>query len=154
MDTKRITDIPGMAFLWKVDNLYLAGQPAVESFEHLKALGIKKVINLRSSGEKDFSPEISKIEELGMSYEQFPILDTHGHLCEENCKKLSEMIDTENIHFIHCGSANRVAGWLMTYLVLYRDFGFEAAVEIATHSGLSSNALIDQAQTIIDKAQG
>ena len=152
MESKKITDIPGINFLWKVDNLYLAGQPAVESYEHIKNLGVKKIINLRAESEKEFADDISKIEELGMEYDQFPIIDSNSHLCFDNRKKLSEMIDAENIHFIHCGSANRVGGWLITYLVLYRKMDFEEAVEIASNNGLTNSGFIEQAQAVIDKA--
>lgn len=154
LETMRITDMPGMNFLWKVDNLYLAGQPAPESMEHIKNLGVKKIFNLRGEGEMDFSWEVSAAKELGLDYEQFSILDATSHLCADNCKRLSDQIDETNPQFIHCGSANRVAGWLITYLVLYRDLGLEAAVEIAHHNGLSSTALVDQAVTVIEKAKG
>lgn len=151
--TKRITDMPGMNFLWQVDNLYLAGQPAPESLEHIKNLGIKKVFNLRAPGEMDFSWEVNGLKELGIDYEQLPILDATAHLDPLNCKKLSDQMSEDTPQFIHCGSANRVAGWLITYLVLYRGLGLEAAVEIAHHNGLSSTALVDQAISIIEKAQ-
>jgi len=150
MEYKRITDINGLMHLWKVDNLYLAGQPSIESFEKIKELGVTKIINLRSAGEMDFSAEIEKVNSLGLEYVQFPIVE-NGELNAENCERLSKMIDKENPHFIHCGSANRVAGWLITYLTDYRGMSFDDAVEIAEQNGLSNPGFIDQAEMIVKK---
>ena len=149
METRRITDIPGMLYLWKVDDIYLAGQPDANSWEHIKNLGIQKIINLRDENEMDFSGEIKVVKELGMDYVQFPIVKGGG-LLADNCQKLSEIIQQDTgPHFIHCGSANRVAGWLITHLVRYKNMDFEKAVEIAQENGLSNPGFIDQAQEII-----
>jgi protein tyrosine phosphatase (PTP) superfamily phosphohydrolase (DUF442 family) len=149
METKRITDIPGLMYLWQVDNLFLAGQPAIESWSSIKELGAKKVINLRAEAEMDFSEQEKVIAELGMDYEQFPIVKG-GALDAENCKKLSENINTQDKWFIHCGSANRVGGWLITYLVQYRQMDLDAAIEVASNNGLTNPGFIEQAQDIIE----
>ena len=149
MDTKRITDVAGLNFLWKVDNLYLAGQPSLEALDTVKDWGIKTIINLRDNAEMDFAAEEAKSKELGMDYVQFPIME-NGALSATNCERLSEMVNTEGEHFIHCGSANRVGGWLITYLVKYRGIDFEAAVEVAMNNGLTAPALIEQAQEVLE----
>lgn len=149
MDTKRITDIPGMMYLWQVDNLLLAGQPHPSSFEHIKNLGVTKIINVRNEAEMDFSGDKEIASSLDMEYEQFPIC-VNGVLSPDNCKRLSEMLDEDKTHFIHCGSANRVGGWLITYLTQYRKMDFDDAVMIAQGNGLSNPGFIDQAEEIID----
>lgn len=150
MDTKRVTDIPGLMYLWKVDNMYLAGQPAPVSWSHIKELGVTKIINLRAEGEMDFSEEKKIISELGLDYEQFPIVE-NGALNGDACQKLNDMLDETNTHFIHCGSANRVAGWLMTYLTTKRGLNFDEAVTIAEENGLSNPGFIEQAEDLIGK---
>ncbi len=150
MASNRITDIPGLLYLWKVENLYLAGQPSASSWEEIKKLGVSKVINLRDESEMDFSGEIKALKDLGMEYEQFPICKG-GALLADNCERLSSMLDETGTHFIHCGSANRVGGWLITYLTKYRGMDFEAAVEVAQENGLSNPGFIDQAEEIIKK---
>jgi protein tyrosine phosphatase (PTP) superfamily phosphohydrolase (DUF442 family) len=150
MQTKRINEVPGLMYLWQVDNLFIAGQPAAESFDTLKELGVKKILNMRSENECDFSFETSACKRLGLEYIQFPILE-NGLLIPENCKRLSEMLNETDKWFVHCGSANRIAGWLMTYLPLYRNIPFEEAVEIATKNGLSNPALIEQARKIVEE---
>lgn len=148
MNSSRITDVPGLMHLWKLDNLYLAGQPAPESLEAIKDLGVKKVFNLRGETEMDFSWEEKGLDELGLSYEQFPIVTEKG-LDPENCKKLSGQINEKDAFFIHCGSANRVGGWLITYLVSHRNMDFEDAVDVAMNSGLTNPAFVDQAMQVI-----
>ena len=150
MNEKRITDIPGLSNLWKVDNLYLAGQPSANSWDHIAKLNIKKVINLRDTSEMDFSGQEEALSKLGIAYEQFPIVKG-GALLEDNCEKLSEMLNTEDEFFIHCGSANRVGGWLITYLTKHRGLDFDTAVEIAERNGLSNPGFIDQAEKICKK---
>jgi protein tyrosine phosphatase (PTP) superfamily phosphohydrolase (DUF442 family) len=150
MNEKRITDIPGLLHLWKVDNLYLAGQPSANSWDHIKKLNVKKVINLRDASEMDFSGEEAALKDLGIEYEQFPIVKG-GALLADNCEKLSEMLNTQEEFFIHCGSANRVGGWLITYLSKHRGLEFDQAVEVAQRNGLSNPGFIDQAEEICRK---
>ena len=147
MASNRITDLPGLMYLWKVENLYLAGQPSALSWEHIKNLGVKKIINLRDVSEMDFSEEITILNTLGLEYLQFPICE-NGNLIPENCQKLSEMLNTTDPHFIHCASANRVGGWLITYLVQYRNMDFDDAAQIAEENGLSNPGYIEQAEDI------
>ncbi len=148
MEGKRITTIPGLMHLWKVDNLYLAGQPSDNSWDAIKDLGVKQIINLRNEAEMDFSQEISKVKDLGLEYVQFPIVEA-GELIPQNCERLSGMLNSDEPFFIHCGSANRVAGWLITYLTKYRGMSFEDAVVVAQENGLSNPGFIDQAEEIV-----
>lgn len=149
MKTQRITDIDGLNFLWQVDNLYCAGQPSLESFSQIKALGVNKVFNLRDISEMDFSFEEKACKELGMEYNQFPLM-VDGELSAEACHRLSESINETDKWFIHCGSANRIGAWLITYLVKYRNMGFEQAVEVASNNGLTNSGFIEQARAIIN----
>jgi protein tyrosine phosphatase (PTP) superfamily phosphohydrolase (DUF442 family) len=148
MNTKRITDISGLNFLWQVDNLYCAGQPSEESFSQIKDLGVSKIFNLRDNTEMDFSFEENVCAELGLEYIQFPLM-VGGQLNSEACHRLSESINENEKWFIHCGSANRIGGWLITYLVKYRNMEFEAAVEIASNNGLTNPGFIEQAKAVL-----
>lgn len=147
--SNRVTDIPGLMHLWVWDKLYLAGQPQLpESWEHLKAQGVTKVINIRSEGEADFDGDREKAESLEMDYVHIPVLGAAG-LDGDACRKISAEIKKETSTLIHCGTANRVAGWLITYLV---DSGmeFEQAVKIASENGLSNPGFIQQAEDILN----
>lgn len=151
MQTQRLNTVPGLMFFWQVDNIFLAGQPAEESFDSLKEMGFTKVLNMRSEDECDFSFEKGACARLDLEYIQFPIVKD-GQLIAENCKKLSDMLNADDKWFVHCGSANRIAGWLMTYLTLYRGMNFDDATKIAMENGLSNPGFIEQARKIV--AQG
>ena len=148
MKTEKI-DMPGVNNLFKAGELFLAGQPNLESIDELKKLGITKVYNIRSEGEMDFSEHEAKFNELGMEYHFLPIVKD-GALNPEALDKLNSMIDKNETNLIHCGSANRVGGWLITYLVKNEGMGFEDAVEIAQKSGLQSVQFIEQAQSYLN----
>ena len=68
----------------------------------------------------DFEFEKTAFAELGIEYVQFSIME-NGALSAEACHRLSEAINDNDKWFIHCGSANRIGGWLITYLVKYRN---------------------------------
>lgn len=148
METKRLNTVPGLMYLWEVDNLLIAGQPQTQSFEALKEFGITKVFNMRNSNEMDFSDEIAECERLDLEYINFPLV-INGQLDREACDKLSKSIDEKDKWFIHCGSANRIAGWLITHLTKYRGMSFEEACEIAMNNGLTNPAFIEQARDIV-----
>lgn len=143
-----IIDMPGVNNLFKTGGLFLAGQPDLTVLEKLKEMGITKVYNLRSVQEMDFSAQEAKLKELGIDYVFLPIME-NGALSAEACKKLNEMIDESETNFIHCGSANRVAGWLITYLIAKKGIELEEAVNIAQNSGLRSVEFVEQAQDIL-----
>ena len=150
METKRITSIEGLNHLWKVDNMYLAGQPGLESLPGIKELGVTKVFNLRGEGEMDFSFEEEGLKNLGVDYTHIPILKDKN-LNEQNVDKLSSEVSKTDVPFIHCGSANRVGAWLIVYLVKEKGMEFEEAVEVASNNGLSNPAFIEQAEDILNK---
>ena len=149
METKRINDIPGLVHAWEVDNMLLTGQPQENSFNKLKELGVKRIINFRDENEMDFSFEKAACKELGIEYIQLPII-SNGELIAENCLKINDLLNEDDNVLIHCGTANRVAGWLMTYLPLKRGMDFEQASQIAMDSGLTKPDFIEQARKIVE----
>ena len=148
MQTETI-NMPGVNNLYKVAGLYLAGQPVLEVIPKLKEMGITKVYNIRSEGELDFSEHEAEFKKHGIEYIFLPIM-LDGALNPAAIKQLNAMIDKNETNFIHCGSANRVAGWLITYLVQNEGMDFEQAVSVAQNSGLKSVEFIEQAQNFIN----
>ena len=143
------TKITGINHLWKVDSLYLTGQPTSDSVADIKALGIDRVFNLRGESEMDFSSQKSDFEAAGIEYHQLPILDANKSLNKESIDKLNSMMDSSKSNLIHCGTANRVGGWLITHLVQNKKMNFDEAVEIAKNNGLKNEAFIEQARQIL-----
>ncbi len=148
MDLSRVTDIEGMNFLFKVDNLFLGGQPSEASLDGLKDLGIKKVVNLRAFSEGDFTFEQEYFSKHNIEYTHFPILGENG-FDRESIERLNNIINDENI-LIHCASANRVAGWLITYLVEHKNLDFDKATEIAMQSGLTNPGFVSAASMALE----
>lgn len=146
MKKARITDIPGLMHLFQVDNFYFAGQPTPESFEKIKELGIKRIFNLRSPGEMDFSWEKTLCSELGLEYREIPIMGQNG-FSKEGVEKLNELLaESKDNEFIHCGTANRVAGWSIIYFVRCKGLTFDEAVDTASQSGLTNFAFVEMAE--------
>lgn len=150
MKSRRITDVKDLMHLWQVENLFLAGQPTPQSVDDIKKLGVDKVFNLRGEGELDFSWEPDAFKSVGIDYEQFPIITAQG-LDADNCERLSQGIEEGKNYFIHCGTANRVGAWLITYLVKFKGMDFEDAVNLASESGLTNPAFVEQAQQVLQK---
>lgn len=150
MQPKRIYDVSEISYLWQLENLYLAGQPGPKTFLELKERGVKRVVNLRDASEGDFSFEEKLCRELGIEYVQFPII-VGGRLSVESCQRLNKMMEENKNEFIHCGTANRVGSWLITYLVAKKGLDFDDAVDIASNSGLTNPGFIDAAMMALEE---
>ena len=148
--SERITDIPELIHLWKYKNLYLAGQPGEKAWPVLKDRGVVRVINIRGAGEADFDKDKEIVEKLGMDYHHIALIDDgkiSQKAADEISKKVQE-VDSDKPVIIHCGSANRVAGWLMVHLTK-NGMDFKEAVKVAQENGLSNPGFIEQAQDIV-----
>lgn len=148
MNGARVTDIPELTYCWKYENFYLAGQPGAESFNTFKELGVKTVVNMRDSGEGDFSFEGKLCNQYGMKYVHVPIM-VGGMLSKPACDQVSAMVDDQPT-VIHCASANRVCGWLITHLVTKKGMDFDDAVDVATSLGLTNPSFISQAENVLN----
>ena len=93
----------GLPNLMRVsDRLYRGGQPSCDGLKKLKELGIKTVVNLRSSrGAQDHEDE--ECRKLGMRYEhlRMPAFDS---VPEPVVKRFFELVDNPETSpvFIHC----------------------------------------------------
>jgi protein tyrosine phosphatase (PTP) superfamily phosphohydrolase (DUF442 family) len=148
MKTGQIKDFKGVDILYQIGNIYSAGQPTLEGIRELKEQGFKRVINIRNEGEMDFSEEEALCQELGLEYVHLPVID-NGEFIFENVKKLNDLLSDDK-EFVHCGTANRVGGWAITYLVDKKGMDFDAAVEVCQNNGMRAAQLIDMAQDYLD----
>lgn len=148
--SNRITDIPDLVHAWEYENLILAGQPGERAWGALKSRGVNQVINIRSAHEADFSKDKESAENQGMSYHEVPLM-FDGKISKDAAKKISEIVESAGDEklVVHCGTANRVAGWLMVHLA-QKGMAFEDSVKIAQKSGLSNPGFIEQAQDILE----
>jgi protein tyrosine phosphatase (PTP) superfamily phosphohydrolase (DUF442 family) len=120
--------------LFRYQTIYLSGQPTLEQLRYLKAQGVGTIINLRSKEENtNFSEgafhEPTIAEELGFDYYSIPIAGSKDYN-PKTLRKVSELIGTDEKVLIHCASAGRVTHVFMAYLVKYKGYSINDAVQI------------------------
>jgi protein tyrosine phosphatase (PTP) superfamily phosphohydrolase (DUF442 family) len=120
--------------LYRYKNYYISGQPSLEALKWLQSQGVAGVINLRSEGEnEDFTAssfeENSIVEELGMKYYRIPVSGRDGY-SPENLATMAEMIGKHDKVLIHCAGAGRATSFLMGYLVKYKGYTLDEAIDV------------------------
>ena len=89
-------------------NYYRGGQPKVEDYQSLKALGVTTVIDLRNDSEAYEKPTV---EGLGMKYINIPMDDKEYPSDETIGKFLKEINDPANgVMYVHCKGGKHRAG--------------------------------------------
>lgn len=135
-DEKKASVLSIEAFdnLYNFEHYYIAGQPSLDAYKWLHEQGVKKVINLRSEWENDdytassFNEE-SVVKELGMEYHSVPVEGREGY-SPENLSVMASLIEGNEPVLIHCGGAGRATNFFMAYLVKYKGYSLDKAVEI------------------------
>lgn len=128
-------------FLRLNDQLCTGGQPSTEDLERMKAEGIKAIINLRRPSEYDAASEAGRARELGLRYFNIPV-DSNAPKDEQVEEFLKLIKNPENRPaFIHCATANRVAGFWMIHRVQVDEWKLEDAQKEAEKIGLTNPKL-------------
>ncbi len=92
------------------ENLYRGGQPDLEGFEKLKAMGIKKVINFRAE-EGLHLQEKKQVESLGFEYVQIPWTIYGAYKKQAAIDFLEAIKDRDaNPVFFHCRRGSERTG--------------------------------------------
>ena len=145
---QKLKNVPGLETVFKLDNIYIASQPTEEAFEWITSKSISKVINLRDFDEMDFNFEKKLCSDAKIEYHQFPVT-LNGKLITENLKKLNNLVKNNNENYlIHCGSANRVIAWLLTYLPSHKNISFKDAEILTRDMGLTNENFINEARDL------
>jgi outer membrane protein assembly factor BamB/protein tyrosine phosphatase (PTP) superfamily phosphohydrolase (DUF442 family) len=112
------------------------GQPRLEHLEHLKAEGVKSIINLRQPSEHRAAEEEAKAKELGLRYFNIPV--AFGNPNEEQVAEFLKITDDPGNRpiFIHCTAAIRVGAFWMIRRVLRDGWKIEDAQAEAEKVGL------------------
>lgn len=117
------------------DRFFLSGQPNYETFVWLKSEGVELVINLRSDEEKatfarSAFDEEKIIEDLGLEYIAIPMSGMDAY-CPETVEKLANAINKyEGKILIHCTGCGRVTNLWMAYLIKYKSFSVNEAIDV------------------------
>ncbi|MCB9059464.1 MAG: dual specificity protein phosphatase family protein [Calditrichae bacterium] len=121
----------------KSGNLYISGQPDDSSFSWLKQQGVRTIINLRTDQEmnnRDYVPfdEKALLENLGLSYIHIPLGGENNPYTPQALNTFAESIDkAEGKVLLHCTVAWRASHMWAAYLVKYKGFSTEKAIEYA-----------------------
>lgn len=144
-----IMKVNGIEKVIKFENLYISSQPSEKSFDWIIDNSIDHIINLRDKDELDFTFEIEACSRNDISYDQFPIT-SNGKYILENLEKLNKLIsDKDKTYLIHCGTANRVLAWLLTYLPVHREMSFNDSEKFVANLGFKGSDLLEQAKKLL-----
>jgi uncharacterized protein (TIGR01244 family) len=121
----------------QVDNIYISGQPEEESFTKLKSEGVTTVINLRTPSEMDnreYVPfdEKAVVDSLGLEYIHIPLGGTDFPYTNEALLKFADAVDkAEGKVLLHCTVARRASNMWAAYLIQFKGFEPNKAIEYA-----------------------
>lgn len=125
------------------DRLYRGGQPSRQGLRRLKEMGIKTVVNLRSSGGmKDREEE--ECHKLGLHYEHLR-MPAFGHVPEAVVKRFFELVENPDTSpvFIHClTGTDRVNVLCALYRIRHQHWSAQKAYEEMKRTGF--NQLMSQ----------
>ena len=126
--------IQGFRNMYRYQNFYLGAQPTYEAVQWLKSKGVSTIINLRSAKEnQDFTSasfnEESVAAQMDFKYYSIPV-DGAKDYTPAKLDELAGLLAGDKPVFIHCAGAARVTYFFMAYLIKYRSYGMDEAVEI------------------------
>jgi uncharacterized protein (TIGR01244 family) len=137
----------------RLGNLYLAGQPKVEDFQHAKEQGIKTVLNLRKKEELAWDEEAA-VKKLELTYINLPFASPAELKDDvfEQARKILRDKERQPV-LLHCASANRVGAIWLAHRVLDDKLPYAQALEEARKVGLKAPALEETAKNYIARVQ-
>lgn len=127
------------------------GQPSEQQVKAFKAAGGEVVVDNRDPMEPRAFDEPVVVRATGLEYINLPIV--HGAVTLETMKKVHDTLKklAGRKALLHCSSGNRTSGALIPYLMIEKEVGEEAAVEIAMRGGLRSAELMELALNYVQK---
>jgi len=129
-------------------NLYRGAQPTVEGMAHLKAMGIKTVINLRAwHSDKD------KVAGTGLQSVRFETEPWHGDE-EDVVRFLKVVTDTNNLPaFVHCErGADRTGMMCAMYRIVVCGWSKEQAIDEMKNGGFGFSPVWHDLVTFVERA--
>ncbi|MBX3364569.1 MAG: tyrosine-protein phosphatase [Phycisphaeraceae bacterium] len=135
--------VPDMTRIYRAGDIYFAGQPDVARFEQLRDLGVRTVINLRSAremtelaeAEQDALDQITVLRDLGLHYVHIPLGGNDGYNPTHVQAFAAAIEAASGPVLVHCASGARARVMWQAYLVTYRGYTLDEAVEITRTLG-------------------
>ena len=125
-------DVPGLPNLHQVsDDLYRGAQPSAEGMRELEKLGVKTVVNLRSS-----HSDRDELEGTGLAYEHIKMTAWNPE-SEDVVRFLQVISDSDLLPvFVHCKhGADRTGLMCAVYRIAVQGWSKEEAIEEMTQGG-------------------
>ncbi len=123
--------------LVETDNLLISGQPDSASFEKLKQQGVTTIINLRTAREMDNRnlvpfDEKEVVENLGMNYIHIPLGGPDNPYTKQVLNTFADSLaNAKGKVLLHCTVAGRASHMFAAYLIEYKGFSPQKAIEYA-----------------------
>lgn len=131
------------------DRVATGGQPTNSQIADLKREGFRTILSLREPSEYDAAAEEAAAKTHGLSYVNIPVKKDDPK--PQQVEAFLAALNNPRIYplFIHCATANRVAGFWMIRRVLVDKWDLEDAEREAGLVGLKSQAMKEFALTYI-----
>jgi uncharacterized protein (TIGR01244 family) len=132
--------------------LYLASQFSAEDLNAIRAVGIRRVISLRTAEELQWD-EQAAVEAAGLAFVAVPVRDAAalGDAEFDRVRDLLAQMDEPTL--LHCDTSDRVGAVWLSWRVLDEGVPLETAVAQAKIAGLRSDDLLDKALRYIRRKQ-
>jgi protein tyrosine/serine phosphatase len=131
-------DLPGVPNFHKVsDELYRGAQPSAEGMKQLEKLGIKTVVNLRSS-----HSDRDELEGTGLAYEHIKM--TGWYIKNEDVARFLQIVTDSNSTpvFVHCQhGADRTGTVCAIYRITAQGWSKDEAIEEMTKGGFGFHSI-------------
>ncbi len=138
-DPKLLIEVPVLidpsVFLYQAGDIFLGGQPTEKTLDTLFGIGVTLIINIRTNQEVmthniEGYHEEDYAKEIGLDYIQIPIGGDAGFTPEAIARIDQAIQKASGKVLIHCRSAGRATLAWMAWLVRYRDYTIDEAVEL------------------------
>ena len=131
-------ELPGLPNLHRVsENLYRGAQPTAEGMKQLEKLGVKTVVNLRSS-----RSDRDEIEGTALTYEHIGM--TTWNLDPENVSRFLKIVtdSSRSPVFVHCRhGADRTGTMCAIYRIATEGWSKDEAIEEMTRGGFGYHSI-------------
>jgi uncharacterized protein (TIGR01244 family) len=120
---------------FQAGSFYFGGQPDEEMFRKLADEGVTIVINLRTDDEmdaykKENFDEVALLQDFGISYVHIPLGGKSGYSADAVDQLEKTLSEHQGKALIHCKSCGRVSFLWVAYLIKYRNYTIDDAINI------------------------
>ena len=133
-------ELPGVPNLYKVsEDLYRGAQPSAEGMKQLEKLGVKTIINLRSS-----HSDRNELKETGLAHEHIEMTPWNPE-SEDVVHFLQIVSDRDSMPvFVHCQhGADRTGLMCAIYRIVEQNWSKDEAIEEMTKGGFGFHEIWD-----------